>query len=436
MKETADLIVHNIGQMVTCASPNGAKRGAALADVGALADGALVVKNGRFSALGPTTDILNRYHAPQIMDAQGNAAVPGFVDCHTHVVYGGDRAHEFELRIRGASYMEIMAAGGGIVSTMRHTREATLEELIAAAKPRLDTMLSLGTTTVEAKTGYGLNTETELKILRAIEALDLTHPCQLVPTFLGAHTLPPEYKDDGDGYVELVIHEMIPAVMAWYRASHFATQAIPFFIDVFCEDHAFDVDQTRRILAAGLAAGMQAKIHVDQFNSLGGLAMALELGATSADHLEVTRDEADITRLAGSETVAVLMPAVNFNLGLPNFAAGRALVDAGTAVALATDMNPGSAPCFSMPLTMAIACRYLRLLPGEALNASTLNAAHALGLGQQIGSIEVGKTADFLLLNTPDYRNLAYLLGGNVVAQVVKGGKVIGDWETKRLGDC
>ncbi|MCA9967456.1 MAG: imidazolonepropionase [Anaerolineales bacterium] len=422
MKETADFIVHNIGQMVTCASPNGVKRGAALADVGALADGALVVKNGRFSALGPSTDILNRYHAPQMVDAQGKAVVPGFVDCHTHVVYGGDRAHEFELRVRGASYMEIMAAGGGIVSTMRHTREATLDELIAAAKPRLDTMLSLGSTTIEVKTGYGLNTETELKILQAIAALDLAHPCQLVPTFLGAHTLPPEYKDNGDGYVEMVIHEMIPAVMDWYHASHFATQDIPLFIDVFCEDHAFDVGQTRRILAAGLAAGMRAKIHVDQFNSLGGLAMALELGATSADHLEVTRDEGDIARLAGSETVAVLMPTVNFNLGLHNFAAGRALVDAGTAVALATDMNPGSAPCFSMPLTMAIACRYLRLLPSEALTAGTLNAAHAIGLGQQIGSLEVGKRADFLLLNTPDYRNLAYLLGGNVVERVVKGG--------------
>lgn len=436
MKETADLIVHNIGQMVTCAGPNGVKRGAALAEVGVVADGALVVKNGRFAALGHTPDILNPragggYHATQTIDAQGKAVVPGFVDCHTHVVYGGDRAHEFELRVRGASYMEIMAAGGGIVSTMRHTREATLAELIAATKPRLDTMLSLGSTTIEVKTGYGLNTATELKMLQAIEALDLAHPCQLVPTFLGAHTLPPEYKGNGDGYVDLVIHEMIPAVMDWYRASHFATQAIPLFIDVFCEDHAFDVGQTRRILAAGLAAGMRAKIHVDQFNSLGGLAMALDLGATSADHLEVTRDEGDMARLAASETVAVLMPAVNFNLGLPNFAAGRALVAAGTAVALATDMNPGSAPCFSMPLTMAIACRYLRLLPSEALTAGTLNAAHAIGLGHQVGSLEVGKTADFLLLNTPDYRNLTYLLGSNAVERVVKGGKFIGDWRLR-----
>ncbi|MGB0385048.1 MAG: imidazolonepropionase [Ardenticatenaceae bacterium] len=419
-----DLLIHNATQLLTCASPNGPKRGRACRDVGTIPNGALAIANGQIVAVGESSEILATFTASQFIEASGKTVMPGFVDCHTHVVYGGNRVHEFELRLQGATYMEIMAAGGGIVSTMRHTREASEAELVEEARKRLDKMLALGTTTVEIKTGYGLDTATELKMLHVIEQLDLSHPCTLIPTFLGAHTLPPEYKNNAAGYVELIISEMIPAVGEWYAHSHFSQQQIPLFIDVFCEDHAFDVAQTRRILEAGMAAGMQAKIHVDQFNSLGGLQMALDVGVTSADHLEVTTGD-DIGHLATSDTVAVLMPAVNFNLGLPNFADGRALLDAGAAVALATDMNPGSAPCFSIPLTMAIGCRYLRLLPSEALNASTINAAHAIGLAARVGSLEVGKAADLLILNTDDYRNMTYLLGGNLVAAVIKGGKLI-----------
>ena len=419
-----DLLIHNAAQLLTCASPSGVKRGDAMRDVGIIPNGAVAISNGQIVAVGESSDVLATFSASRLIDASGKSVIPGFVDCHTHVVYGGNRVHEFELRIQGASYMEIMAAGGGIVSTMRHTREASEAELIASARKRLDKMLSLGTTTVEIKTGYGLDTASELKMLRVVEQLDLSHPCQLVPTFLGAHTLPPEFANDADGYVALVIDEMIPAVAQWYADSHFSEQKIPLFIDVFCEDHAFDVAQTRRILEAGMAAGMQAKIHVDQFNSLGGLAMALDVGVTSADHLEVTAGD-DIRHIAASDTVAVLMPAVNFNLGLPNFADGRALLDAGAAVAVATDMNPGSAPCFSLPLTMAIGSRYLRLLPSEALNASTINAAHAIGLADSVGSLEVGKSADLLILNTDDYRNMTYLLGGNLVEAVIKSGELI-----------
>jgi imidazolonepropionase len=396
--------------------------------MGIIPNGAVAIDGGQIVAVGESSDILATFTASRLIDASGKSVVPGFVDCHTHVVYGGNRVHEFELRLQGATYMEIMAAGGGIVSTMRHTREASEAELVASTRKRLDKMLSLGTTTVEIKTGYGLDTATELKMLRIIEQLDLCHPCQLVPTFLGAHTLPPEFANDAEGYVALVIEQMIPAVAEWYTHSHFSRQTarVPLFIDVFCEDHAFDVAQTRRILEAGMAAGMQAKIHVDQFNSLGGLAMALDVGVTSADHLEVTAGD-DIGRIAASDTVAVLMPAVNFNLGLPNFADGRALLNAGAAVALATDMNPGSAPCFSLPLTMAIGCRYLRLLPSEALNASTINAAHAIGLAESVGSLEVGKSADLLILNSDDYRNMTYLLGGNLVETVIKGGELVKD---------
>jgi imidazolonepropionase len=285
-------------------------------------------------------------------------------------------------------------------------------------------MLALGTTTVEIKSGYGLDTATELKMLRVIEQLDLTHPCTLVPTFLGAHTLPPEYKNDAAGYVQLVVAEMIPAVAGWYEQSHFAQEGRPLFIDVFCEDHAFDVEQSRRILAAGKAAGMGVKIHVDQFNALGGTEMAVALGAISADHLDVT-NEAGIAALAGSDTVAVPLPAANFNLGHTDFAQARQMVEAGVALALATDLNPGSAPCYSMPLVMAIANRYLRLLPSESLNAATLNAAHAIGLGDKVGSIAVGKQADLLVLKSADYRHLTYFLGHNPVAMVLKNGRIV-----------
>jgi imidazolonepropionase len=365
------------------------------------------------------------------------------VDPHTHVVYAGDRVNEFELRIKGATYMEIMAAGGGIANTTRATRAASLEELVAETSVRLDAMLRLGTTTVEAKTGYGLDTETELKMLRAIEALDQAHPVELVPTFLGAHAIPPEYKGRTDDYVELIVREMLPRVAEWYHASHFASPPAPsperellrsgegvtqaevrFFCDVFCEQNAFDVAQSRRVLEAARALGMGIKAHVDEFTSLGGVPMALELGATSIDHLDVTSAE-DIARLAQSNTIGVVIPAVSFNLGSTHFANARALLDAGAALALTTDINPGSAPCPSLPLVMALACRYQRLLPSEALNACTINAAHAIGLGERIGSLEVGKQADILIVNAPDYRHLAYQFGVNLVEQVIKKGQLV-----------
>lgn len=416
----ADLLITNIGQLVTCASPEGPKRGAAMRDPGIIPDGAVAVKEGRLIAVGPA-DALAGVRAARVVDARGTAVCPGFVDAHTHVVYAGDRVHEFELRIQGASYMEIMAAGGGIVSTMRQTRAAAPADLVAAALPRLDEMLALGTTTVEIKSGYGLEPQAELAMLRAIAELERRHPCTLVPTFLGAHTVPPEFRDDAAGYVAQVIDEMLPAVSAWYAASPFAAAGVPLFVDVFCEDHAFTVAQAERILRAGQAAGFGAKIHVDQFTSLGGAAMAAAIGAVSADHLDVTRP-ADVARLAASGTVCVPLPAVNFNLGQTAFAPARALVDAGAAVALATDANPGSAPCLSMPLVMAIACRYQRLLPAEALLAATINAAHALRLADRVGSLEVGKQADLLLLKQADYRHLAYFFGGNPVARILKRG--------------
>ena len=421
MKKTADLLIHTIPELITCASSHTPKRQATMRDTGLIEQGAVAIADGRIVGIGPSAQLTAQFQAKERVDASGHAVLPGFVDPHTHTVFAGDRAHEFELRIQGATYLEIMAAGGGILSTVNHTRAASEAELIQSARRRLDEMLALGSTTIEIKTGYGLDTATELKMLRVIEQLDLSHPITLLPTFLGAHTVPPEYTGDTEGYVQLLIQEMIPAVAEWYAGSHFAAQEIPLGIDVFCEDHAFDVAQSRRILAAGQAVGMVAKIHVDQFNRLGGTQMAVELGAVSADHLEVS-ETAEITALAASDTVAVPLPAANFNLGQTQFAPGRALVDAGAALALATDLNPGSAPCFAMPLVMAIANRYLGLLPSETVNASTINAAHALGMASRVGSLEVGKQADLLLLKTGTATHLSYYLGWNPVQKVmVKG---------------
>jgi imidazolonepropionase len=374
--EPIDLLVHNTSQVVTCAGP-GPRRGAAMRELGALAGGAVAVRGEQIVAVGAEGELRRRYNAAAELDARGCAVVPGLVDPHTHVVYAGDRVGEFEQRIGGVSYQEIMAAGGGIASTARATRAAGVEELVAASRRRLDQMLRLGATTVEAKSGYGLETAAELRQLAATAELDRSHQIDLVPTFLGAHALPPEYAGRADAYIDLVVEEMLPAAARWHAASPFAAAGVPMFVDVFCERGAFDVAQSRRVLEAARALGLPLKAHVDEFSELGGLALALGLGAVSVDHLDVTGPEG-IALLAASPAVGVVIPTVPFNLGGTHFAAARAMIDAGAAIALTTDINPGSAPCPSLPLAMAIACRYQRLLPAEALVAATLNAAHAV----------------------------------------------------------
>ncbi len=417
----ADQIIYNAGQLVTCAAGEKAKKGTAMQELGIIENGAVVIKDGLIATAGPSGDILRDHEAGNMIDAKGNVVTPGFVECHTHLVYGGHRLNEFELRIRGASYLEIMEAGGGIVSTMRHTREAGLEDLIAQARKRLDQILALGVTTCEVKTGYGLDTETELKMLRVIEELDKTHAVNLIPTFLPAHAFPPDYKEKQDAYVSLICEEMIPLAAKWYAASHFAEKGIPFFIDVFCEKNAFTLEQSKRVLEAGKSYQMKIKAHVDEFTNLGGARFAIENTATSIDHLDAISDE-EIALLANSETIGVVTPTVNFNFGSTEFADARKMIDAGCAIALSTDFNPGSAPCPSLPGAMAIACRYQKLSPAEALNAATINAAFAVGLGNKIGSIEAGKQADLLILDTSDYRQLAYEFGGNPIEQVIKTG--------------
>jgi imidazolonepropionase len=416
-----DLILHNASQLVTCSSPGGPKRGDAMRDVGLIENGAVAVTDTKITAVGTSVEIVGEYKSDTMIDAGGRVVCNGFVDPHTHIVFAGNRLDEFELKIKGAGYLEILASGGGIISTVGKTREASLEDLVSQSRTRLDKMLACGTTTCEIKTGYGLDTETELKMLAVIEELDRAHPVDLVPTFLAAHAVPPEFKGDTDGYVDLICREMLPAAWDWYARSTFRGRT-PFFADVFCEKNAFDVGQSKRVLETAKGLGFALKAHVDEFTNLGGSRMAMELGATSIDHLDAISDE-EIGMLAGSNTVGIVTPTVNFNFGSSDFAGARKLVDAGCAIALSTDYNPGSAPCPSQPMAMAIACRYQKLLPAEALNASTINAAYAIGLGHRSGSIEVGKAADLVVLDSRDHREICYEFGGAPAVIVVKNGK-------------
>jgi imidazolonepropionase len=420
-----DLLITHASQLLTCPpGARGARRGAELGDdVGLLVDGAVAIDHGRVLAIGSTADILAQYPTARThLHAHNQTICPGFIDSHTHLIYAGERLDEFAQKLAGASYLQILASGGGILHTMRQTRKASLAELVALARPRLSALFALGTTTAEVKTGYGLDTATELNMLEAIAQLDQSQPVTLIPTFL-AHTVPPEYHGRADDYVNYIIHEMIPAMAEWHSQSHFAAKGQPFFMDVFCEQEAFSVAQTERLLQAGLAQGWHIKLHADQFNELGGVPLAVRLGAVSVDHLEATTAvSASIPTLATSETIATLLPAVNFHLGHSQQAPARVMIDAGTAVCLATDHNPGSSPCYSLPFVMGLACRLQKLTPAEALNACTVNAAHALRLGGKIGSLLPGYTADLLILDVPDYRYLSYELGRNPVTAVVKQG--------------
>ena len=419
----ADLLITNIGQLVTCASSGKPKRGPEMRDVGLIENGAVAIAQGRFVGVGRAEEVLFQYTAEEVVDVKGKVVCPGFVDPHTHIVFAGDRIDEFELKIKGAEYLEILANGGGILATVKKTREASLEELVVQSRKRLDKMLACGTTTAEIKTGYGLDTETELKMLRVIEELDKTHAIDIVPTFLAAHAVPPEYKGNTDAYVDLICSEMLPQAWAWYQTSQFRKKGVPFFADVFCERNAFDLSQTTRVLETAKSLGFGIKAHVDQFTNLGGAGFAISTKAISIDHLDAISDE-EVVQLAESETVGVVIPTENFNAGKTQFANARRMIDAGCAIALSTDYNPGSAPCPSMPMSMAISCRYQKLLPAEAMNAATINAAFGIGMGKNAGSIEVGKMADLLVLSARDYREIVYEFGSSLIEVTVVRGVV------------
>lgn len=424
--EPADLLLLHIAELVTPPASDRALHGPAMAALHRIPDAALAVRGGRILAAGPRAEIEPAFAPAQVVDAGGRSVIPGLVDPHTHAVWAGNRAAEFEQRIAGATYMEIMAAGGGILSTVRATRAADLDQLIAETRPRLDRMLAHGVTTAEIKTGYGLSLEEERKQLDAINLLDEAHPMDLIPTFLGAHATPPEYQGQSDAYVSLICTEMLPD-LAYMRytvsdaAGRSHEKRAAHFCDVFCERGVFDLAQTRRILSAAKAHGLDLKLHVDEFEPMGGVGLAVELAATSVDHLVRTGEE-ELRLLAASETVGVALPATPFGLGSGHFAPARKLIDLGGAVALASDLNPGTAWCESMPLILAIAARYMRLTPAECLTAATLNAAHALRLGRYIGALAPGYQADFLILDSDDYRHLTYRFGPNPVAEVYKRG--------------
>jgi imidazolonepropionase len=392
-------------------------------DPGIVENGAIAIADGKILGVGGSAVILDSYSSDNVIDADGRVVCPGFVDPHTHIVYAGDRLNEFELKIKGADYLEILTSGGGIVSTVKQTRAATVEALVEQSLTRLDKMLACGTTTVEIKTGYGLDAETELKMLEVITELDRRHSINIVPTLLAAHAVPPEYKENSEKYINLICDTMLSSAWKWFVGSTFYGRT-PFFCDVFCEKGAFTLVQSRKILETAKSLGFKLKAHVDQFTNLGGSKLAIEAGATSIDHLDAISDD-EIKLLSKSDTIGIVIPTENFSAGKVQFADARELIDSGCAVALSTDFNPGSAPCPSQPMAMAIACRYQKLLPSEALNAATINAAYAVGLGNKLGSLEVGKQADLLIFDTADYRQIAYEFGGNLVSSVISKGKVV-----------
>ncbi len=413
------LLVENISQLLTIAgSP---QRGEAMGYLGIVDEAAVLIEGDTILAVGPSDELGAIYEGEDRLDARGRVVMPGFVDPHTHAVWAGDRAAEFEMRIQGKSYMEIMQAGGGIVSTVRHTRSASVDDLVAQTRPRLERMFSLGTTSAEVKTGYGLDTETELKMLAAILKLDQEGPLDLTPTFLGAHAVPPAYEDDTQGYTDLVSEEMLPALKDWWL-EHAEGKPTP-FVDVFCETGAFSLAQSRQVLESARDLGFPLKIHADEFDNLGGVSLAAELGAASADHLVVTSAE-DIAALGATDTVAVSLPCTPFGLAECDYTPAQAFLEADCILAIATDMNPGTAWCESVQFAIALACRYLRLTPAQAIVAATINAAAAIHRQDRVGSIEPGKQADLLILDVPDYRHLGYRFGGNLVRTVIKKGNI------------
>jgi len=384
-------VIGNIGQLATCRAEGGQ------GDIHVLPDAAMVWDDGVILWAGAERELPAEYRRAERLDAGRRLVIPGLVDCHTHLAFGGWRADEFAQHMRGRSYLEIARAGGGIASTVRETRAASEDDLLKRTACFLEQMLALGITTVECKSGYGLDRETELKLLRVYRRLAGTQPVRIVPTFLGAHVVPPEYRENRAGYVDFLISQMIPAV---------AREKLAVSCDVFVEESAFSIDEARRILQAGQAAGLGAKLHADQLTSGGGAELAAELGALSADHLELISDRG-ITALADTAVVAVSLPLASLYLGQPPMPARR-LIGAGVALAVATDFNPGSAPSFHLPLALTLACTLQRMTPAEALKGATAYAARAVGLEAEVGSLEPGKAADFAVIDAPDVNHWLY----------------------------
>lgn len=420
----ADLLIEDASELITLAADipgNGAagpRVGSSMRNLAIISGGSVAAFDGRIVAIGKTHEVrgkVNLTSNAQVIDAKGKVVLPGFVDSHTHLVFAGSREEEFIQRAEGKTYLEILGSGGGILSTVRATRDATHSHLLALGLKNLDIMMCHGTTTVEVKSGYGLSVDEELKILRVIRDLDKFHPVDVVSTFMGAHAVPAEYAGDTEGYVQHVIDDQLPAVKEENLAE---------FCDVFCEKGVFSVGQSRRILEAGLALGLLPRIHADEMGSLGGAELAAEIGAVSAEHL-LYASEDGIRKMAEAGVTAMLLPATSFTLGLGRYADAKAFIQAGCPVALATDFNPGTSPTLSMQFVMNAAALGMKLHPAEIISATTVNAAHGLNRGNLIGSLEVGKVADMVVVNTDTYLRIPYKLGINIVDKVIKRGRLV-----------
>ena len=393
------LAVLHASQLVTLAGRTRPRVGAEMTELGIIRDGGMLIRDGKIDSVGPSDEIEKISRGAEIIDAGGRVVLPGFVDAHTHLVFAGNRLDDFERRARGETYEQIAKAGGGIWSTVEKTRAASDHDLLVQAKRHADWFLRCGTTTIEAKSGYGLTLEDELKILRVMRSLQKQSPLEIVPTFLGAHAVPREM--DADEYIGLVIDEMLPRV---------ATEKLAEFCDVFCERGYFDVEQSKRILMAAREVGLELRIHADQLSNLGGAKLAAELEATTADHLEKT-DEQGIAAMKSVGVQPVLLPGSVYALGSTDYPRAREMIEAGLAVVLATDFNPGSSPTPSMPMILSVACTQMKMSPAEATTAATINAAYSLSRGSKIGSLERGKLANFAIFDCEDYRELAYWFG-------------------------
>ena len=413
-RESNTLAVINCSQVVTLAGPARPRVGPELRELGIVADGGMLVRDGRIEKVGNTDEIEALINADTVViDARRQVLMPGFVDAHTHPVFGGTRVEEFEERALGATYQEIAARGGGIQYTVNATR-AMYEEILAYEAWRYtDWFLRSGTTTIEAKSGYGLSLEDELKILCVIRRLDESTPLRYVPTFLGAHSVPPEYRARREQYVSLIIDEMLPAI---------AHEKLAEYCDVFCEEKVFTTDEAWKILTAARCHGLGLRIHADQLSLSGGAQLAAELGTVTADHLEHT-DAEGIAALKRANVQPVLLPGSVYALGSTRYPAAREMIDAGLAVVLATDFNPGSSPTPSIPMILSLAATHMKMTPAEAITATTINAAYSLNRGHEIGSLEPGKIADFVIHACHDYRELAYFFGIEHASQVYCAGK-------------
>lgn len=415
----ADLIIEGAAELLTLRGHSSRpQRGDEMRELGIIRQGALAARRGKIVWVGPTAELLTSVRPAAFakrIDAYGKTVMPGLVDPHTHLVFAGSRENEFAMRIQGKSYQEIAAAGGGINATVAATRKASKAALKAEARKSLDRMLALGTTTVEAKSGYGLELETELKMLEVVRELNEEGPMTVIPTFMGAHEIPPEFRQNPEAYVDLVITRMIPEVVARRLAR---------FCDVFCETGVFSVEQTERICRAAAGFGLEPRVHADELTDLGGAAMAARLRARTADHLLCAGDDG-IRQMAAAGVIAVLLPGTAYFLHMQRYARARDMIAAGVPVALATDYNPGSCMTESLPLILNLACTQMRMLPAEAITAATINAAWAIGEEDCAGSLEVGKQADILILDAPTHEHLCYHFGVNLVETVVKNGKVV-----------